>query len=60
MKNLTDCWWQIPPFGKDFQAAVVVKTAEMRKDYAFHVFGTTVAWLGAGLGAYDLEFGVTE
>jgi hypothetical protein len=44
MKNLTDCWWQIPPFGKDFQEVAFVKTVEMRKDYAFHIFGTPVAW----------------
>jgi hypothetical protein len=56
MKNLADCWWQIPPFGKDFQAVVRVKMAENPKDSSFRVSGMPVAYLGAGLGAYDLEF----
>jgi hypothetical protein len=43
MKNLADCWWQIPPFGKDFQAIAALKIAEFPKDSAFHVFGTPVA-----------------
>jgi hypothetical protein len=43
VKNLTDCWWQIPPFGKDFQLIDVLKIAEFPQDSAFRVFGTTVA-----------------
>jgi hypothetical protein len=27
-RNLADCWWQIPPFGKDFHA---FGTAEIGK-----------------------------
>jgi hypothetical protein len=43
MKNLADCWWQIPPFGKDFQAVVRVKMAKNQKDSGFRVFGMPVA-----------------
>ena len=56
MKNLADCWWQIPPSGKDFQLIEALKIAEFPKDSTFRIFGTPVAWLEAGLGAYDLEF----
>jgi hypothetical protein len=45
LKNLADCWWQIPPFGKDFQALLLLRMAEIPKDSTFHISGTPVAWL---------------
>jgi hypothetical protein len=47
---LADCWWQIPPFGKDFQFFPMVKIRKNAKDGAFRICGTAVAWLEAGLG----------
>jgi hypothetical protein len=42
MKNLTDCWWQIPPFGKDFQALALVKKGEFANFGAILHFGTAL------------------
>jgi hypothetical protein len=50
IKNLTDCWWQIPPFGKDFQLVFPLKKGKIAKDVVFRKSGTTIAWLKAGLG----------
>jgi hypothetical protein len=33
---------------------------EFPEDVAFWINGTPIAWLDAGLGPYDFEFGVTE
>jgi hypothetical protein len=42
MKNLTDCWWQIPPFGKDFHALQLAKNEEFWEFRPFRDFGTTL------------------
>jgi hypothetical protein len=43
IQKLADCWWQIPPFGKDFRAAGFAKMAEIPKDPTFSISGTPVA-----------------
>jgi hypothetical protein len=48
--NLPDCWWQIPPFGKDFCVARLFKIAEIMKLCGFLKSGTALEWEEAGLG----------
>jgi hypothetical protein len=43
IKNLADCWWQIPPFGKDFQPSSPCKKREVAEDEAFRKYGTGIA-----------------
>src|SRR5260221_13550106 len=40
----TDCWWQIPPFGKVFHSFFVGKSADFLKLRGFKGFGTTLVW----------------
>jgi hypothetical protein len=51
IKNLTDCWWQFPPFGKDFHADSPLKNGESAAVSTFVKNGTPLVWLLAGLGA---------
>jgi hypothetical protein len=37
-----------------------MKIKKITEDEAFGISGTAVAWLEAGLGPYELEFGVSE
>jgi hypothetical protein len=55
-KNQTDCWWQIPPFGKDFRFDFRRKIALFANPSRFREYGTSLVWFEAGLGPYDLEF----
>jgi hypothetical protein len=48
--NLTDCWWQIPPFGKDFHCEWMGKFDELTDKYHFGKNGMKLVWLEAGLG----------
>jgi hypothetical protein len=41
-KNLTDCWWRIPPFGKDFRAFHSPKFGKITELQAFLNFGTAL------------------
>ena len=41
---LTDCWWQIPPFGKDFCAPQHRKDAKIRELCRFRKSGTALVW----------------
>jgi hypothetical protein len=50
IKNLTDCWWQIPPIGKDFQPAFPLQNEDFPNLWTFTQFGTALVWLGTGLG----------
>jgi hypothetical protein len=43
VSNLADCWWQIPPFGKDFQARSAREKGENPEDMAFRKLGTVIA-----------------
>jgi hypothetical protein len=45
-----DCWWQIPPFGKDFHSGFARKIALFAVNEHFGENGTTLVWLEAGLG----------
>jgi hypothetical protein len=59
-QKLADCWWQIPPFGKDFRFVSKGKIALLAEVCCFLRYGTGLEWFQAGLGPYELEFGVTE
>jgi hypothetical protein len=39
-KNPTDCWWQIPPFGKDFQVILEIESNEIAELGYFMRSGT--------------------
>jgi hypothetical protein len=45
VKNLADCWWQIPPFGKDFQAFSHSENDDFPEFGCFRDCGTTLVWL---------------
>ena len=49
-KNLTDCWWQIPPFGKDFRSANRSKNSKFPEIFGFRNSGMTLVWFRTGLG----------
>jgi hypothetical protein len=42
-QNPADCWWQIPPFGKDFHHFLEAKIDEIPKDIGFRISGTPIA-----------------
>jgi hypothetical protein len=50
IKNLTDCWWQIPPFGKDFHADFCRKIDELPEVGGFTDSGTDLEWEKTSLG----------
>jgi hypothetical protein len=41
-RNLTDCWWQIPPFGKDFPAVFARKSGYLPEVGTFSGNGTAL------------------
>jgi hypothetical protein len=41
-KNLADCWWQIPPFGKDFPAVFARKSGYLPEVGTFSGNGTAL------------------
>jgi hypothetical protein len=43
VQNLPDCWWQIPPFGKDFHVIFPTKTAKIPEMTTALNFGTQPA-----------------
>jgi hypothetical protein len=42
IKNLTDCWWQIPPIGKDFQGFSRSKSKDFPQLSDFFEIGTVL------------------
>jgi hypothetical protein len=47
-KILADCWWQIPPIGKEFHHVFDPETGEIPEASVFSIYGTPVAWTEAG------------
>ena len=51
LQNLTDCWWQIPPFGKDFRVVFRSENRDFSRNLAVSTkYGTSLVWIEAGLG----------
>jgi hypothetical protein len=57
---LTDCWWQIPSFGKDFHCNFSQKTPVLAIIPAFRKSGTALVSVFGKFRALILECGVIE
>ena len=60
IKNLTDCWWQIPPFGKDFRAVRSSKIDGFPKVWPFPRNLARLLYGKRQVQGPDFEFGVIE